>query len=79
MCSSDLPMLLTGRHKSGFEEQQKPTHRNADGGKQNVKGDIGSKLKPSQYNGIKRVHGSTHSAGVSGLAGIAQVLNPNNL
>jgi hypothetical protein len=49
-------MLLTRRNESGFKEQQKPPHGNADGGKQNVEGDVGGKLQPGQQKRIKRVH-----------------------
>jgi hypothetical protein len=54
-------MLLTRRDKSSFEEQQKPPHGDADGGKQNVERDVGGKLQPSQQKWIKRVHGYLHS------------------
>ena len=58
------PMLLASGHKAGFEKQQKPPHGNADGGKQNMKGDVGCKLHTRQHDGIKGVHVLSHSVTV---------------
>jgi hypothetical protein len=39
-------VLLARSYKSGFEEQQKPPHGNADRGEQNVERDVGCELQP---------------------------------
>ena len=73
------PVLLPSRYKPGFEKQQKPAHGDADGGKQNMESDVGSKLQTRQYNGVKGVHGLSHSVKELLSVLMAQVLKPNNL
>ena len=52
------PVRLPRGDKPGFEKQQHPTHGNADGGEQDMKGHVGRKLDASHQDGVKVFHDS---------------------